>query len=308
MEISLTESGIQQRCPLCRDDLPSDRTAWAHCLACGTGYHAECSVWAARCALLGCGGSFGAKIAGERFALVVRTGLDYDRAQLHAIAELLGTGVYDAKLKLRGEVPWILGYSSREELDRRRAKLAKAGVETLGVEAARLGQGPQEVVAVTLEGEVLELTTATSGKAYRLDLASPRLVVLGRYEDRKDTFPSPKAKLQDVYSRRFVRREREVIPFAHVYTNDGAPPLAVTADRIRDYRFLGDAMLPSGVANFRRLTDLLCRGARVSDVLRRLTGQMSIMRKDSITSHTTNRPWFIAASTLLALGDVGDAH
>jgi hypothetical protein len=278
----------------------------AYCQGCGTGYHDECTSLArGRCPILGCVGLLGATETAPRFALALDPGEgDLDESAVGALAEFLEVDAYDARLKCQLPIPSVLRWCSAEELEVHQRALAAQGIRTFAARGEELTEALYPVQAVSLDGTSLEAWDGDgSGKGVQVDCESAGFVVLGRYEDRCAPTrnqgpgggrPSPGAD---------IARRQGNSRFVHVYPDSGSQPLEFSYERIKDHRYLGDSMEPSGVANFEQLAGLLSKKARANDTLLTLSGRLVTVSVDSTQRTSTNRPWALAASRLLWLAD-----
>jgi hypothetical protein len=297
VKLILKASQATPRCPLCHDDLPAAQTAWARCGLCGTAYHSDCTSLAVGCALLGCPGSLGEGPGEAQFALVVDTSERLSAFQLATLARVARIGEFDAQLKLRRALPWILRFCSRSELGPLRKTLVSCGVAVCAVEVRFLSQGLEPVTAVGLDGGHLVLERA-AGKPVRIAPDTPRLVVVGQFEDAEEIYKKREPGTQPRADRRRTRTQ-----FAHVYV-DGGPDLELVGGASWDFRFLGRAMRPTGRENFLLLEERLCQGARVDAMLRRASGESVTLSRDGTRTRSSNRPWVRAASRLLRAMDL----
>jgi hypothetical protein len=306
LDVAFGNSSQQFRCPLCFDGLPKDPTALAYCQGCGTGYHSECTSLArGRCPILGCVGLLGALETAPRFALVLDPGEgDLDDGAAEALAEFLEVDAYDARLKCQLPIPSVLRWCSAEELEIHQRDLAALGVRTFAARAEELTEALYQVQTVSLKGTTVEAWDGDgSGKGVQVDCESAGFVVLGRYEDQRASTRNQGGAAGMSNPGADITRRQSNTRFVHVYPDAGSQPLEFSYERIKDHRYLGDSMEPSGVANFARLATLLSEKARVNDTLLRLSGRFVTVSSDSTQRTSTNRPWALAASRLLWLAD-----
>ncbi len=265
MRIVLTAASEQLLCPYCHDALKGVARS---CERCHTSYHEECARLSGRCALLGCGGSLGA-LQGTpevRLALVlVPPGEVSDELEL-ALEKAIAFSRWDAHYKLLSSVPVVLGFFTRERIEKITRDLEKTDLELFALPPGGLAvRSFFSVHFVTREGESLVLETEFRARRV-LELASKRFVVRGRHSknvertrwERRPAGPNVRAGPRGV--RKKVNHETETARFVHVWLPDDPAAIVFEQGDLSNFGFLAAERSASSFENMGRLGDLLAAG------------------------------------------------